>query len=57
VKNDWLDLRVPVWVTQLCFVPDTGNQPTIAVGTGYHQVADVAMCIIRVFYQLSGAIV
>ncbi|XP_065920476.1 WD repeat-containing protein 74-like [Dysidea avara] len=38
VRNDWLDLRVPVWVTQVCFVPETGDQPTVAVGTGYHQV-------------------
>jgi len=38
VRNDWLDLRVPVWVSQVCFVPETGGQPTVAVGTGYHQV-------------------
>ena len=27
-----------MWVNQVCFVPETGNQPTLAVGTGYHQV-------------------
>ena len=38
VQNDWLDLRVPVWVSQVCFVPATGDKPTVVVGTGYHQV-------------------
>ena len=38
VKHDFLDLRVPVWVTEIGFTPASGAQPTVAVGTGYHQV-------------------
>jgi hypothetical protein len=38
VRNDQLDLRVPVWVTNIGYVPSTGAQPTLAVATGYHQV-------------------
>ena len=38
IKNDKLDLRVPIWVSAVGFVPDNGVQPTIAVGTGYHEV-------------------
>lgn len=38
VRHDSLDLRVPVWVTEVGFTPASGGQPTVAVGTGYHQV-------------------
>lgn len=38
VRHDFLDLRVPVWVTEIGFTPASGAQPTVAVGTGYHQV-------------------
>ncbi len=38
VRHDTLDLRVPVWVREIGFVPGSGSQPTIAVGTGHHQV-------------------
>jgi len=38
VRHDSLDLRVPVWVTEVGFTPGGGTQPTVAVGTGYHQV-------------------
>ena len=39
VRNDFLDLRVPVWVTDLGFVPGTAaSQPVIAVGTGHKQL-------------------
>ncbi|XP_029470689.1 WD repeat-containing protein 74 isoform X2 [Rhinatrema bivittatum] len=35
VRNDWLDLRVPVWVQDLQFLP--GSQKIVTC-TGYHQV-------------------
>lgn len=38
VRNDHLDLQVPVWVTEIGFLPCTNTQPTVAVGTGYHQL-------------------
>ncbi|KAL9953271.1 hypothetical protein ACROYT_G040664 [Oculina patagonica] len=38
VPNDFLDLQVPIWVTDLGFLPGQESQPSIAVGTGYHQV-------------------
>ena len=38
VRHDSLDLRIPVWVTEVGFTPGGGTQPTVAVGTGYHQV-------------------
>eukprot|EP00731_Ephydatia_muelleri_P028006 Em0019g879a len=38
VRNDFLDLRVPVWVTDLGFVPGAASQPVIAVGTGHKQL-------------------
>ena len=38
VPNDFLDLQVPIWVTDLGFLPGQGSQSRIAVGTGYHQV-------------------
>ena len=41
VRNDKLDLRVPEWVSTIGFVPDTGDQPTLAVATGYHQASPV----------------
>ena len=43
VRNDFLDLRVPVWVTDLGFVPGAASQPVIAVGTGHKQVTLQAM--------------
>ena len=38
VRNDFLDLHVPVWVTDIGFLPNQGSQSKITVGTGYHQV-------------------
>uniref|UniRef100_A0AAY4CLC7 WD repeat-containing protein 74 n=1 Tax=Denticeps clupeoides TaxID=299321 RepID=A0AAY4CLC7_9TELE len=35
VKNDWLDLRVPVWVRDIGFIPDSDK---IVTCTGYHQM-------------------
>ncbi|XP_017542249.1 WD repeat-containing protein 74 [Pygocentrus nattereri] len=35
VANDWLDLRVPVWVRDVAFIPDSDR---IVTCTGYHQV-------------------
>ncbi|KAJ3045550.1 WD repeat-containing protein 74 [Rhizophlyctis rosea] len=37
VKNDELNLRVPVWITHLEWIGD-GNTSKIVVGTGYHQI-------------------
>jgi hypothetical protein len=37
VKNDKLDLRVPVWITDLQFM-DPSETSKIIVGTGHHQV-------------------
>ncbi|GAB5585656.1 Ribosome bioproteinsis protein nsa1 (NOP7-associated protein 1) [Umbelopsis nana] len=36
VKNDYLDLRVPVWITDLTFINDEATR--IAIGTHYHQI-------------------
>lgn len=36
VRNDTLDLHVPVWVTSLGFLPNTGSR--VITGTGYHQI-------------------
>ena len=33
-----LDLRVPVWVSDLGFVSQSNSQPVVAVGTRYHQI-------------------
>ena len=35
VANDWLNLRVPIWVTDLSFIPNTQQ---IVTSTNYHQV-------------------
>ncbi|XP_063294795.1 WD repeat-containing protein 74 [Pelobates fuscus] len=35
VRNDWLDLRVPVWIRDLDFIPGTDK---IVTCTSYHQV-------------------
>ncbi|KAJ8348493.1 hypothetical protein SKAU_G00270820 [Synaphobranchus kaupii] len=35
VRNDWLDLRVPEWVRDLAFLPDSEK---IVTCTGHHQV-------------------
>ncbi|XP_076118829.1 WD repeat-containing protein 74 isoform X2 [Alosa pseudoharengus] len=35
VKNDWLDLRVPIWVRDMAFIPDSDK---IVTCTGHHQV-------------------
>ncbi|XP_048854051.1 WD repeat-containing protein 74 [Brienomyrus brachyistius] len=35
VRNDWLDLRVPEWVRDLAFIPDSEK---IVTCTGHHQV-------------------
>ncbi|KAJ3190031.1 WD repeat-containing protein 74 [Gaertneriomyces sp. JEL0708] len=36
VKNDFLDLRVPVWITQIAFMD--ASESMILCGTGYHQL-------------------
>lgn len=38
VPEDYLRLRVPVWVRATGIVSGTGNRPLVAVATGYHQV-------------------
>ena len=39
VKQDFLDLRVPVWLTDLCFFPSSPeNTPRVVTGTAYSQV-------------------
>ncbi|KAJ2779413.1 Ribosome biogenesis protein nsa1 (NOP7-associated protein 1) [Coemansia javaensis] len=38
VPNDNLDLRVPVWITDMQFIGDDASAPTIAVSTGYKQI-------------------
>ncbi|KAM8938944.1 WD repeat-containing protein 74 [Pelodytes ibericus] len=35
LRNDWLDLRVPVWIRDLDFIPETDK---IVTCTSYHQV-------------------
>lgn len=50
VRNDKLDLRVPVWVTKLDYTPLSEDQPVIAVGTGHHQVQEV--CLLTYFLRL-----
>ncbi|XP_036381316.1 WD repeat-containing protein 74 [Megalops cyprinoides] len=35
VRNDWLDLRVPEWVRDMAFIPDSDK---IVTCTGHHQV-------------------
>ena len=35
MANDWLNLRVPVWVTDVAFIP--GGQKVVT-STGHHQV-------------------
>uniref|UniRef100_A0A8C7UFV4 WD repeat-containing protein 74 n=1 Tax=Oncorhynchus mykiss TaxID=8022 RepID=A0A8C7UFV4_ONCMY len=35
VRNDWLDLRVPEWVRDMSFIPDSDK---IVTCTGHHQV-------------------
>jgi len=36
VRNDFLDMRVPVWIKDLGFLSDAPHK--IAVATEYHQV-------------------
>ncbi|KAJ2324582.1 Ribosome biogenesis protein nsa1 (NOP7-associated protein 1), partial [Coemansia sp. RSA 2702] len=38
VPNDFLNLRVPVWVTDMQFTSDDATHPTIAVSTGHKQI-------------------
>uniref|UniRef100_A0A8C5QX31 WD repeat-containing protein 74 n=1 Tax=Leptobrachium leishanense TaxID=445787 RepID=A0A8C5QX31_9ANUR len=35
LRNDWLDLRVPVWIRDLDFIPDSDK---IVTCTSYHQI-------------------
>ena len=37
VKHDALNMRVPVWVTDIAFVPRTDSH-VVAIGTAYGQV-------------------
>ncbi|KAI8817358.1 uncharacterized protein EV422DRAFT_221645 [Fimicolochytrium jonesii] len=36
VKNDFLNIRVPVWITELAFLDSTATR--LIVGTGHHQI-------------------
>ena len=38
VRPDKLDLRVPVWVNEVGFAPDSGPHPVLVVGTGHGHV-------------------
>ncbi|KAJ2823986.1 Ribosome biogenesis protein nsa1 (NOP7-associated protein 1) [Coemansia furcata] len=38
VCHDFLDMRVPVWITDLQFMDDNTTNPTIAISTGYKQI-------------------
>ncbi|KAL3900653.1 MAG: hypothetical protein SGCHY_001185 [Lobulomycetales sp.] len=38
VPHDYLDLRQPVWVTDLCFLDPMGDHSKILAGTGHHQL-------------------
>ena len=38
MRPDKLQLRVPVWVTQISFVPEVDSSSLVAVGTGHHQI-------------------
>ncbi|KAJ2766290.1 Ribosome biogenesis protein nsa1 (NOP7-associated protein 1) [Coemansia nantahalensis] len=38
VANDNLDLRVPVWITDVQFLDDNASAPSLAVSTGYRQI-------------------
>ena len=35
MAQDWLDLRVPIWVRDIAFIPDSDK---IVTCTGHHQV-------------------
>ncbi|XP_001640649.2 WD repeat-containing protein 74 isoform X2 [Nematostella vectensis] len=38
VRNDSLDLRVPVWVTDIAFLDSASPSPTVVTGSGYHSL-------------------
>ncbi|KAJ1966138.1 Ribosome biogenesis protein nsa1 (NOP7-associated protein 1) [Dipsacomyces acuminosporus] len=38
VPNDFLNLRVPVWITDIQFTSDNTSNPTLAVSTHYSQI-------------------
>ena len=38
VRNDFVDLRVPVSVTAAAFLPNSGDQPTLVIGTAHRHV-------------------
>ncbi|KAJ2749336.1 Ribosome biogenesis protein nsa1 (NOP7-associated protein 1) [Coemansia pectinata] len=38
VCHDFLDMRVPVWITDMQFIGDNTTNPTIAISTGYKQI-------------------
>lgn len=38
VRNDFVDLRVPVSVTAIAFVPNSGDCPTVVVGSAHSHV-------------------
>ena len=59
VPEDYLRLRVPVWVRATGIVSGTGNRPLVAVATGYHQVCnlfpyDGISCDNRCGYMIHG---
>ena len=37
MRDDWLDLRVPIWVTDIGFLPRSSSNLVVTT-TGYHQV-------------------
>lgn len=38
VHPDKLQLRVPIWVSQISFVPEVESSSLVVVGTGHHQI-------------------
>ncbi|KAJ2719467.1 Ribosome biogenesis protein nsa1 (NOP7-associated protein 1) [Coemansia sp. Benny D115] len=38
VRNDWLDLRVPVWLTDMQFIDSNTSTPQVAVSTGHGHI-------------------
>ncbi|KAJ2836205.1 Ribosome biogenesis protein nsa1 (NOP7-associated protein 1) [Coemansia erecta] len=38
VANDFLNLRVPVWITDIQFTSEDATNPTLAVSTGHKQI-------------------
>lgn len=48
VRDDWLDLRVPVWITDIGYM-SRASASIVVTATGYHQVSTIS-CILTSFY-------